>query len=69
MSIEQQIAAALAGRAAQRDFMDGLVQSWEQLSGTWASLLLAAADLGGSAAVHGRRKGPRPACSPTSPVT
>jgi hypothetical protein len=50
MSIEQQIAAALKGRSAQREYVDGLVQSWEQLSGTWVRLLFSAADLGGSAA-------------------
>ncbi len=50
MSIEQQIAAALAGRAAQREFVDSLAQSWEQLSGTWAGLVTSAGDLGAAAA-------------------
>jgi hypothetical protein len=50
MSIEQQIAAALAGRAAQVEFVDGLSDSWEHLRGTWAGLVMAAGDLGVSAA-------------------
>ena len=49
MSIEQEIAAALAGRAAQREFVDGLSDSWKHLTGTWAGLVMAAGDLGVSA--------------------
>jgi hypothetical protein len=50
MSIEQQITAALAGRAAQREFVDNLVKSWEHLKDTWAGLVTSAGDLGAAAA-------------------
>lgn len=50
MSIEQQIKAALAGRAAQREFVDDLHRSWEHLTGTWTSLVTSAGDLAVAAA-------------------
>jgi Domain of unknown function (DUF4062) len=48
--IGQQIAAALAGRAAQREFVDSLSDGWEYLSQAWARLVGSTADLGVHAA-------------------
>lgn len=45
MGIDQQIAGALAGRAAQRDFVDNLVESWGLLTDSWDAMVSSAADL------------------------
>ena len=45
MGMDEQIAAALAGRVAQRDFIDKLVISWTALTDQWDSLRITAADL------------------------
>jgi len=51
LNIEQQITAALAGRAAQRDFVDNLTMSWEGLADSFTALVSSAADLTRAAAV------------------
>jgi hypothetical protein len=45
MRLEEQITAALAGRAAQRSFVDDLASNWGTLSSSFIALSLAAADL------------------------
>lgn len=45
MGIDQQIAGALAGRAAQRDFVDNLVETWGLLTDSWDAMVSSAADL------------------------
>ncbi len=47
------VPVALAGRAAQRDFVDNLAVTWRQLADSWASLVTSAADLA-NAAVRAR---------------
>ncbi len=50
MGIEQDISAALAERAAQRDFIDGMAHDWQQLAGSFADLAAFAAAVGHGAA-------------------
>jgi len=45
MGIDQQIAGALAGRAAQRDFVDNLVETWGLLTDSWDAMISSVADL------------------------
>jgi hypothetical protein len=45
MSIEEQITAALAGRAAQRPFADDLAGNWDRLTSSFTALAASAADL------------------------
>ena len=45
MTIEQQITAALVGRAAQRDFVDSLSRYWSGLTSSFDALLPAVADM------------------------
>src|ERR1700722_2746255 len=50
MGTDQQIAGALAGRAAQRDFADNLVESWARLTDSWDAMLASATSLARTAA-------------------
>lgn len=45
MSIEEQITAALTGRAAQRPFADGLSSNWDRLTNSFTVLASSAAEL------------------------
>jgi energy-coupling factor transporter ATP-binding protein EcfA2 len=45
MGIDEQIAGALAGRAAQRDFVDHLVENWGLLTDSWNAMVSSAAEL------------------------
>ena len=61
MNIEQQITAALAGRAGQRDFVDSLSRYWTDLAASFDALLTAAADLTREAATATAGDGPHSA--------
>ena len=45
MGMDEQIAAALAGRVAQREFVDNLAGSWAELTDSWENLTACAAGL------------------------
>jgi hypothetical protein len=51
VDIQQQINAALAGRAGQRDFVDGLADNWNALAESFKTLASSAAELARASAV------------------